>query len=96
MPWPVTDREQISISKLIYIKSMKVFVLSVRSIDETSLFNMNTPEETAEHVRVEMKRGFHVYKRLNDDETLYYSLGCADVKLKHAPAFLVNFLIEKI
>eukprot|EP00350_Pseudokeronopsis_sp_OXSARD2_P005398 CAMPEP_0170552934 /NCGR_PEP_ID=MMETSP0211-20121228/10823_1 /TAXON_ID=311385 /ORGANISM="Pseudokeronopsis sp., Strain OXSARD2" /LENGTH=85 /DNA_ID=CAMNT_0010861001 /DNA_START=573 /DNA_END=830 /DNA_ORIENTATION=+ len=85
MPFPVTNREVVTISKLLYIKEKKAFLHIQRSVDTPTLFGVEMPLETEEFVRIEVRKGFHCFQKIDENTTRYRNMQNNNPKLQYAP-----------
>jgi len=96
MPFPVTNREMLSMAKILYIREKKAFLNIQRSIHTPTVLGVEMPPETKDFVRVDLKKGFHCFMKIDENTTRYTNMQNNNPKLQMAPSWVMNKMIEKV
>ena len=87
--WP---RDMLFMATGILDKRNKAILSVMKSVkNEESLFGFEIPKCPEGYVRIEIKRGFHYFQRLENNKTKYMSIFNTDMDLKVIPTSLINF-----
>ena len=70
----------------------------IKSTDEQGgdYFGVPIPDTADGHVRIEIKRGYHYFQRIDDNTTRYVTIFNTDPQLQYAPGWFMNYLMTKI
>lgn len=98
MPWPMWPRDlTFTASGMLDHKNVGILTV-IKSTDEKGgdYFGVPIPETAEGHVRIEIKRGYHYFQRIDDNTTRYVTIFNTDPQLQYAPGWFMNFLMTKI
>ena len=69
----------------------------IKSVEAGSTyFGVQIPECADGHVRIDIKRGYHYFQRIDDTKTRYVTIFNSDPKLQYAPSWMTNYFMTKI
>eukprot|EP00347_Sterkiella_histriomuscorum_P011191 403373399 len=97
MQWPMWPRDMIFQVSGMYDRKNLACLSVLKSLDEgETFFNIPAPKTAEGHVRIDIKRGYHYFQRIDDNKTRYVTIFNTDPKLQLMPNWFMNFVMTKI
>jgi hypothetical protein len=97
MPWPLWPRDMTFKASGLYDKKNIGILSMCKSTEEGSdFFGVKVPATADGHVRIEIKRGYHYFQRIDDKTTRYVSIFNTDPQLAYAPSWIMNYMMTKV
>lgn len=59
-------------------------------------FGIDVPATAEGHVRIDIKRGYHYFQRIDENKTRYVNIFNTDPQLQYTPAWLLNSMMTKV
>lgn len=82
LQWPMWPRDMIFKATGMYDKKNTAVLTVIKSIEENeTYFNVPSPQTSQGHVRIDLKRGYHYFLRINENQTKYITIFNTDPKL---------------
>ena len=97
MPWPLWPRDMtFGACGMIDKKNLGVLTV-IKSVQEgEDYFGVKVPPTADGHVRIDLKRGYHYFQRIDENTTRYIMIFNSDPQLQYAPGWVMNNMMTKI